>query len=185
MQKLELAAQTLVRSASGRRDAHAASVNFFLYFRYNYVELCGQPLLSLKAVINRRCHLMPRSCLNAPLGFSHSDLRHPGDGLCRSAHYRRTPSAVPSFAGELYSVENCKAGFYASLHFILSYTFPCPRHAQVFFDLAQVDVAPRDEVTVLKQQVDQTRALANSPDALPHNTVRLVFFFLKPLFFPT
>lgn len=64
-----------------------------------------------------------------------------------------------------------KAGFYASSHFILSYTFPCPRHAQVFFDLAQVDVAPRDEVTVLKQQVDQARALANSPDALPHNTV--------------
>jgi len=53
-----------------------------------------------------------------------------------------------------------------------SYTFLCPPHAQVFFDLAQVDVAPRDEVTVLKQQVDQARALANSPDALPHNAVR-------------
>lgn len=66
MQKLELAAQTLVRSTSGRCDAHAAFVLFFLHFHSNRAGLCGRPLLSLKVGINPRCHLVPHSASTLP-----------------------------------------------------------------------------------------------------------------------
>lgn len=45
--------------------------------------------------------------------------------------------------------------------------------------LALSEVAPRDEFSMLKQQMEQAVALSNSPDAVPHNTVREDSYSLK------
>ena len=149
LEKLEKAAQALVRPMS---------CPFFLR-RYNRLSSLQSPFFPLSH---------PNFSVSA--GDVHGALCRAGHGVGGAPHYRRAPPTVRPHPGTDHhsphdrpAPQPCHAAEPAVLFPRLPF--------QAMYDMIQFDVSPRDEVTVLKQQSEEAKALANSPDALPHNTV--------------